>query len=302
MKKISFILMTLSTAIMFLNADAKTKANTKTITGFDGVKVEIQNPKRIIALNSTTFEIIYELGKASLVVGVDNGTLFFPPAESITKLGHPYRPSVEGMISLNPDLVISTEDSLPKASVEQLRAAKIPTLILQTSYADGYKGLEKRINTIAQVLGTEKQGKALIKKINKQIKDLKAKVNKIKNKKAVFFLYAHSPSDASIYGKETGSHFLIEQIGAQNAADFATGVKPLTAEAMVQASPDSIIMMQRGLDAVGNLEGALKMPGVGLTPAGQNKKIFVVDNTVRWIGPRFPQFADQLFNEVYGNN
>ena len=277
-------------------------AHAKTIKGFDGVRVEITHPKRIIALNSTTFEIIYELGKADLVVGVDNGALFFPPADSITKLGHPYRPSVEGMISLKPDLVISTEDSLPKASVEQLRSAKVPTLILQTSYEDGYKGLERRISIIAKVLGQEKQGKALIAKINKQVQDLNKKAAAVEEKKKVFFLYAHSPSDASIYGKQTGSHFLIEQIGAQNAADFATGVKPLTAEAMVQASPDSIIMMQRGLDAVGKLEGALKMPGVSLTPAGKNKDVFVVDNTVRWIGPRFPEFAAKLFNEVYNNN
>lgn len=273
-----------------------------TVTGVDGVKVNVKNPKRIIALNSTTFEIIHALGQSKLVVGVDNGALFFPPAEKITKVGHPYRPSVEGMISLKPDLIISTQDSLPKESAEQLRSAKVPTLVLQTSYEDGYKGLENRIRTIAKILKKEKQGQELIAKINKQVEDLNNKVAKIKDSKKVFFLYAHSPSDASIYGKQTGSHFLIEQIGAKNAADFATGVKPLTAEAMVQASPDSIIMMQRGLDAVGKLDGALKMPGVSLTPAGKNKKIFVVDNTVRWIGPRFPDFAEKLFTEVYGNN
>lgn len=287
------------TVILFLFQQALA---TVTITGHDGVKTTFKNPERIVALNSTTFEILESLGKVNLVVGVDNGSLYLPAAEKLPKVGHPYRPSVEGIIALNPDLVISTTDSLPKESIEQLRTAKVPVLILQTSYEDGYNGLQKRIEAIAKATGTEKQGKRLVKKIRKDVADLQKKVDKIKEDKKVFFLYAHSPSDASIYGKETGSHFLIEQIGAKNAADFTTGVKPLTAEGMVQASPDSIIMMQRGLDAVGDLPGALKMPGVKLTPAGKEKRIFVVDNTVRWIGPRFPQFAHKLFNEVYGNN
>ncbi|RYZ91718.1 MAG: hemin ABC transporter substrate-binding protein, partial [Moraxellaceae bacterium] len=92
---------------------------------------------------------------------------------------------------------------------------------------------------------------------------------------------------------------LIRLSGGVNAASFTTGTKPLTAEAMVQASPDAIIMLGRGLKAVGGVEGALKLPGVMLTPAGRNKKIIQVDDSIRWVGPRFPQFASKLFDQTH---
>lgn len=270
----------------------------KNFTGADGKKANIKSTERIVALNSTTFEIIEALGERQKVVGIDNGSILLESAKGLQSVGHPYRPSVEGIISLKPTLVIATQDSLPTESASQLRTAKIPVLILETSYKDGYEGLKRRVTLLGNVLQKDDVAKTLIQKIEKEVSDLQQKVQKLSQSKKVFFLYAHSPSDSSIYGKDTGSHFLIEQIGAKNAADFTTGVKPLTAEAMVQASPDAIIMMQRGLDAVGGVSGALKMSGVALTPAGKNKKIFVVDNTVRWIGPRFPEFANKLFKEI----
>lgn len=273
-------------------------AYAKSFQSVDGKKVEIKSTSRIVALNSTTFEIINALGEIKNVVGIDNGSMFLEAAKGIEAVGHPYRPSVEGIISLKPSVVIATQDSLPTESVAQLRTAKVPVLILSNSYLDGYDGLKKRIQILGDVLNKKKEATLLVQNLETQINELKQKVEKLSETKKVFFLYAHSPSDASIYGKETGSHFLIELVGAKNAADFATGVKPLTAEAMVQASPDAIIMLQRGFDAVGGVKGALKMPGVALTPAGKNKKIIIVDNTVRWVGPRFPEFANKLFSEI----
>lgn len=32
------------------------------------------------------------------------------------------------------------------------------------------------------------------------------------------------------------------------------------------------------------------------------KKIFQVDDSIRWVGIRFPQFANELFDNVYGKN
>lgn len=115
-------------------------------------------------------------------------------------------------------------------------------------------------------------------------------------------LYSHGPGHANIYGRNTGSHLLIEAAGAINAADFTEGTKPLTSEAMVVSSPDSIIMLGRGMTAVGGVEGALKLPGVHLTTAGKEKKIFQVDDSIRWVGIRFPQFANELFDNIYGKN
>ncbi|MEN0057634.1 MAG: ABC transporter substrate-binding protein [Bdellovibrio sp.] len=270
-----------------------------TFTGVDGKKVEVQNPKRVIALNTSTVEVLVALGKADLIVGVDAGSLH--PEELIktkTNLGHPYRPNVEGMISLKPDLVIAPEENLPAVTAEQLRSAKIPVLILENSAQDGVEGLKRRIALLGQVFSAEKEATALITKTEKEMAEVAELVKKNGQTPKIFFLYAHGPGAAFIYGTHTGSHELIKAVGGTNSADFTSGSKPLTAEAMVQASPDVIIMLGRGLKALGGIEGALKLPGVTLTPAGKKKAIIQVDDSIRWIGPRFPQFAKALLSDM----
>jgi len=258
-------------------------------------------PKRIVVLNAANTEIVFELGQGDRIVGTDAGANYPEAAKSIAKVGHPYRPSVEGIISLKPDLVIASEENLPPESAAQLRSAKMNLIVLPNSGKDGIEGLKNRINKIADLLSSQKDAKSLTARIDRDLAKLTAKVKAQKNHPKVFFLYAHGPSKTFIYGKETGSHSLIEAIGGINAADFMSGTKPLTSEAMVQAAPEAIIMLERGLAAVGGKEEALKLPGVSLTPAGKNKKVIAVDDSIRWIGPRFVIFAEKLFDEVYKN-
>lgn len=272
----------------------------KEYTGADGVKVEINRPAKVLVLNSSNVEVIYELGKQNLIAGVDRSAEFPPEVKKLPDVGHPYRASVEGIISLKPDLVLAAEENISPESASQLRTAKIPVLVLEDTGKNGVEGLKRRIKTISEITDATAKGDALIQRLEKSFAAIKAQTDKQKNTKplSIFFLYAHGPGEAFITGRETGSHTLIELIGAKNAADFTTGRKPLTAEAMVQAAPDVIIMLKRGMDTVGGVEGALKLPGVALTPAGKNKKIIQVDNSIRWVGPRFPQFSQELIDAI----
>lgn len=192
-------------------------AEAVTVTGYDQTSITIENPKRIVAINPTTTEIIFALGEGARIVGVDAGAQFPAAVEKIEKVGHPYRPSVEGMISLKPDLVIATEENLPPASVQQLRSAKVPVLILEASDKGGIEGYKRRVTTIAEVLGQKEKGQAEIARFTAAIKKVEDKVRAgAKTKPKVFFFYAHGPASGRIYGNATGPHYLIEAAGGAN--------------------------------------------------------------------------------------
>ena len=274
-------------------------AQAEPLKGIDGQTVDIPAPTRVVAVNSSLVEILFGLGKGGTLVGTDVGGTFPPEQAKVAKVGHPYHPSVEGIISLKPQLVLATEENLPPATAAQLRSAGVPVLILEHSSKDGLDGLERRIDIIARLFNVQEAGKRMIEGLDKQRADLDKKIAALKKKPRILFLYAHGPGEAFVYGKDTGAHVLIELAGGQNAADFTSGTKALTAEGMLLAFPDAIIMLNRGLEAVGGAEGALKLPGVALTPAGKNQKIIAVDDTIRWVGPRFPQFADTIFTAIH---
>ncbi len=281
---------------LFLLAAAALAAS---ITGSDGVAVEIDNPQRIVALNASTVEILIELGAADRIVATDNGGERVLAPHKVTGLGHPYRPSVEGIISQKPDLVIAPLENIKSPPLAQLRTAKIPVLVIEDSATDGIDGLKRRIAMIAAALAVPEKGKALAGSIDARLQPILTATAALPKKRRVFFIYAHGPGSAVIHGRHTGAHWLIELAGGVNAADFTEGTKPMTPEALVAAAPDDIILLDRGLDAVGGLDGALALTGVALTPAGKNKAIHTVDDNIRWIGPRFLDEVEKLHRALY---
>src|SRR5690606_1860383 len=66
------------------------------------------------------------------------------------------------------------------------------------------------------------------------------------------------------------------------------GMKPMTAEALVQAQPDVLVMMTDGLSSVGGVDGLIeRVPAVGETPAGVNRRVIdMADSDIIGFGPR----------------
>lgn len=70
---------------------------------------------------------------------------------------------------------------------------------------------------------------------------------------------------------------MLERAGAQNAAAAMNGYQPISAEALVLAAPEVIVTPQSTLDALGGADGLFALPGMSATPAGQNRRMVVVD-------------------------
>ena len=65
--------------------------------------------------------------------------------------------------------------------------------------------------------------------------------------------------------------------GAINAAAEMDGYQPITAEALLLAAPDVLVVPQSTLDGIGGLDGLLAVPGMSATPAGRERNVVVVD-------------------------
>ena len=118
----------------------------------------------------------------------------------------------------------------------------------------------------------------------------------------VAFLYLRG--QASIYllgGKGAGADSLVEALGGVDAGTKAglTRFTPLTAEAMVKAQPDVILVMDKGLDSVGGVDGLLELPGIAQTPAGRDRRVVSVDDGLLLaFGPRTGAVLRQIADQV----
>ncbi|NCV97898.1 MAG: hypothetical protein EBW27_07920, partial [Acidimicrobiia bacterium] len=81
-------------------------------------------------------------------------------------------------------------------------------------------------------------------------------------------------------------------VGALNGLAAFT---PLTAEAIVQADPDVLLVMTRGLESVGGIDGLLALPGVSSTRAATTRAVIAVDDDLLLsFGPRTGALIERL--------
>ena len=106
-------------------------------------------------------------------------------------------------------------------------------------------------------------------------------------------------------GDGSGADALIEAVGGVDAGARAGlgPFTPLTSEALVQAAPDVILVMDEGLASVGGVDGLVELPGVAQTPAGCDRRVVAVeDGLLLSFGPRtagvLHRLADALAREV----
>lgn len=103
-----------------------------------------------------------------------------------------------------------------------------------------------------------------------------------------------------VSGTGTSVDKVIQLTGAQNAVTGFTDFRPLTAESLVAANPDIILLFDSGLKSLGGIDGLLKVPGVAQTAAGRNKKVIAMDGELlSGFGLRLPQAIRELQEKIH---
>lgn len=248
--------------------------------------------QRIVSLNGTLSEMICALGLESKLVGVDVTSTYPQSLQSKPKVGHNRNISAENVMALKPDLVVGINGEFNNNVMEQLKAAGIKLGLYQLEYST--EGTKKLLKNLGEDLQEQQKAAALSTSFDQQIAALKiAPVGR-----KVLFVYARGVGALSVCGQHTSIDRMIRLAGAQNAVSF-DDFKPLTAESLVTADPDVIVLFDSGLKSVGGVDGFLKVPGVNLTKAGKGRKIVTMDGSLMsGFGLRLPQAIQELHQKI----
>ena len=265
-----------------------------------GKAVEVRSVERIVSLDGITTEILFALGVGEKVVGRDDSSYYPPEAQRLPSVGYQFRLSAEGILSLKPTLVIGREDVRPKEVVEQLERAGVAVVLVPAT--PSVEGAKAKIRTVAQAVGRVEQGEALVRALERDLLLLKAfqAQHAPKGRLNALFLYLRSPGTTCVCGEGSPPVGVMALAGLDNAAQGIRECKPMTAESVVAARPEVIVVFKKGLESVGGLEGLLKLPGVAQTPAGEKRKVVTMDDLyLGSFGPRAGRAALDLFRAAY---
>ena len=250
----------------------------------------VLNVSRVVVLANGVAEIIQSLNAQAIIVGRDISSTEDSLADiPIVTSGHQVLP--EKVIALKPDLVLIDASTGPKAAIDTIKAAGIS--VVETPESWSLKDLPIKVRAVGQAIGAQDQAEELVKQLNQSLN-----ASAVKNSPRVAFLYLRGTSSVYLIGGAgSGADSLLTAIGAIDvgAQTLDRPFNTLTAESLAALNPDVILVMSKGLESVGGIEGLLKLPGVAQTAAGKNSAVIDVDDSLLLsFGPRTPSLVDAL--------
>lgn len=275
------------------STDPDASAFPLTITDPSGREVTIDEPPtQIASLSAGHTEVLYAIGAGAQVSAIDNTSNCPVEAATIEATVDAFNPSVEAITALEPDLIILFYD--PGDLVTGLEAAGATVLMMTTpaNIADVYG----QIVLLGQATGHQSEAEALTTDMRSAIDDIVA------GNQGEIAPSVYHELDNTYFSVGPGSFIgdLYETLGAKNIAD-ATGepYPQLSAEAIIDANPDVIILADEGVGEDADTVAA--RPGWDAIGAVRNDRVYGIDpDVISRPGPRIVDALQELSDDLYG--
>jgi len=259
--------------------------------------------QRVLAIGGAVTEIVYALGEQDRLVARDSTSNFPPEATELPDVGYMRALSPEGVLSVEPDLILARANAGPAEAIEVLEAAEVRWVTVPDDFTP--QGIDENILIIADALGVPEKGEALRQGLAGDLASLWQITAGIDAPKRVLFVLSMRDDRIMASGTGTAAHGIIELAGAENVISDFEGYKQLSDEAVIRADPDVILMMEgRGEAEDHGAPNAqiTEHPALGVTSAAQNGAIVRMNGLyILGFGPRTGQAAQELAKAIYGD-
>ncbi len=267
---------------------------------FSNKETDMKRDIRIVSVSKHLTEMVFALGKGHDIVACDLTSTYPNEAKLLPTIGYHRALSVEGIISMKPDLVIHSNDIGPATVLPQLEKAGIHLRAFSgASTFDSAKLLLKNLGT---ALGEEAKADSIIRKMDADMLEVKQALATAKDTPSVMVIHYGQANNVFFVmtGRNGAADKMIALAGGKTAKYDAKGARQISAEAIAMANPDVIIATNYGFDKMGGAEQFKTLPGVALTNAAKNNRIYrFEEHDLVYFGPRSGKNILQLMHLIH---
>jgi iron complex transport system substrate-binding protein len=283
----AILLATLGAGCTQLSSNQTTQSGGITVTDDAGRTVTIaQTPHRIISLAPSITEDLFALGLGGKVVGDTTYDNYPPAAVNITKVGGFSSPSIEKIVSLNPDVVFAS--SLENNTLlSTLSGYGIPTVVLNPT---SLTGILNDLSLIGKVSGSAGNSSALVANLTQK---MTANSISVASHPRVLYLVWYNPIMSA--GADTFEGDIIAHAGGINVAQLAnvSGYGTMSKESIVALNP-SVIIANSAMNSTA-VQQVKSDPALATVDAVKNGKIYILDSDIiSRPGPRAFDALEQI--------
>ena len=191
---------------------------------------------RVVSLIPSATETLIAIGATHQIVGRTRYDVA-PEIRSVTSVGGSIDPSIEAIVNLHPDLVISWESDRGQQIRERLSAAGIPVFILRTEdTTDIFRG----IANIGRLTGHDSAGRAVAQSVRATLDTIR---HAVAGRPAPSVFYMVFPNPPMTAGPDTFIGQLISLAGGRSIfADDSSHWPNVSMEEIVGRDPDILVV------------------------------------------------------------
>lgn len=203
---------------------------------------------RIVSLAPSLTEILFALGLGDRVVGVTRFDDYPPEVAALPRVGGYLDPSVEAILALAPDLVVTVRNASNEARMRSLARLRVPVLVLGEA---GLYDLWGNIAYLGALLGQDGPAAVLLAELQGRARAVAAKASALPRPRTLV-LYSRRPFVAA--GPGTFADEMLRLSGGENVLESARVRYPtIPTEELFRLSPAIIVDASdqngRGTDA-----------------------------------------------------
>jgi iron complex transport system substrate-binding protein len=256
---------------------------------------------RVVGVSKQINEFMYAIGAQDNLVARDLTSIYPPAIRSLPSVGYHRALSAEGIISMKPTLFLTDGNVGPDAVLEQLKKVGIPMLVIKPG--ESLDSAQMLMTQLGRQFHREKSADSVLAQWRSGMDSIWKDTAQWTGKPHPRVLIMHFGQIGNSYlavGGNGPATQMLHWAGATNAIDSTRSMTRLTPELIAQLAPDVIIATDVGFDRVGSADKFASLPGVNLTPAGRNKRIYRInEQELLYFGPRTPATVRELVPMVH---
>lgn len=270
---------------------------------FDNKESDGKKDQRIVCLSKHLTEMIFALGKGHNLVAVDLSSTYPDSAKLLKTVGYHRALNAEGVIAMDPDLVIHSNDIGPENVLPQLKKAGLN--IKAFGGANTIDSAKLLLKELGKFFGEEAKADSIVSAMDNGIRQAQDSVKALALKDTPSVMIIHFGRANNVYfvmsGRNGVGDKMIALAGGKTAKYDAKGARQISGEAIATANPDIIIATDFGFDQMGGMDKFIEgVPGVALTNAGKNKRIVrFEEHDLVYFGPRTGENVLKLFKLLH---
>lgn len=198
-------------------------------------------PRRIVSLVPGVTEMLYAIGAEDRLVGRTDFCDYPPAARSKPSVGGTVSPSLEGLVSLKPDLVVATSAGNSDETRRQLERLRVPLYLVDPH---GLSDVFRTMTRLGALTERESRAAEVVTGLERRVRAVAVRVAALPRPRVLYVVW---PDPLIVPGRGAAVTELIELAGGESvSADGPEGYPRYSVEAAVARGPEVIILARHG--------------------------------------------------------